>query len=668
MAFFAVFLGQSNPQPAFASHFRGSLVTVEYHAPGGGHSGSEVHLTSTTLTRKGAADSLFGLTVYSETGGTRTALSCTGTGTPNSSTVDTSNPLFDIKTEVFTITGCFNSIGEYVFSAQSSARISGIVNTPNLGIQFQSKIVISDLNQDASAPIYNSGYMYNIAFSANLNYSTNLGGIGQGNTPVTYSLVTNTASALDGYGAERVPCSDLNTQTGAYRINSQFCQGSETITSAFGGGARYYALKVRATDALGQYSTRDVLLYFNTTSNQAPAFTQTPAPSAFTVAAPSSQVLTFCAQDPDVADTVNFTYSPTRSWITMGTVTTVSPATTPNTYCVDFTIAPPQGTAEAFNFEVSAYDNNNTFVQSASNLFSFQVGGVVIPGSQVGPVFSYSPASYSVATGSTLTVPAPTSTGSAVTTFTISPALPDGVTLDAATGAISGSAAAESNVVYTITGTDANNQTGTTTIELTFFVVVPTFPEITSITPRLIETGKEVTVTVNGKRLEGASGLVVRGISLKVQSNTATSFMFVMPAQAEIGDAEMSFQTDGGAVRHVNALRFFSPAQSPTKQIVEVTRVIPGFLPGSSAITNPIEVKLKALAKELVGAKSVSCVGFTQGPIKLASDKPLAAARAKAVCSYLKKIGTTQAGFSESSQTDSRFGSEIRRVEVTFTK
>ena len=378
LAFAAMmFATQLQPEPASASHFRGSLVTVEYHAPSGAHA-SEVHINSTTLTRLNSMDGMYYVNVYLVSGGVPTQLNnCTGNSSPVTTT-DTSNPLFGIQNDQFTISGCFGTPGVYIFEAQNCCRISGIENTPNSDIQFAASVYIDGVN-DSEAPTYSSGYMYNIAYEANLNYSTNLGGLGQGNTPVTYELITDTTSSLTGYGATRVPCSDLNLSTGAYRINSSLCTGAETIASAFGGGARYYALKVRATDANGQYSTRDVLLYFNTTSNQPPAFTTVPPAGAFTVTPGSTATVQFCAQDPDVTDTLNFTFSPTRSWITTGAVTAVSPATTPNTYCVNFTLAPPAGTSEAFNFEVSVYDNNNSFVRSASNLYSFQAGAV-LPG------------------------------------------------------------------------------------------------------------------------------------------------------------------------------------------------------------------------------------------------------------------------------------------------
>ena len=386
--FAALLFSQMQPESAQASHYRGTLVTAEYHAASGGHA-EEVHITATGLTASGTPGGFSQVSVYRDISGVPTQVTgCSGASSPTSS-VDNSNPLFRITVNTWTITACFSTPGDYTFTSSTGARISGIQNTTNSNVQFASKIRIDGTN-DSEAPIYNAGYMYNVAYDASLSYSTNLGGLGQGNTPVTYELVTDQTNGLGGFGASRVPCSDLNLTTGDYRINSSFCTGSETISAAFGGGQKYYTLKVRATDANGQYSTRDVLLNFNTTSNQAPAFTSVPASGAFTVAPGATSAVQFCAQDPDLSDVLGFTFSPTRSWITASAVTAVSPATTPNTYCITFTLAPPVGTTEAFNFEVSVFDNNNSFVRSASNIYSFQAGAV-LPNSSPSPTPSPTP-------------------------------------------------------------------------------------------------------------------------------------------------------------------------------------------------------------------------------------------------------------------------------------
>jgi hypothetical protein len=653
--------------PAQASHLRGSIVTVEYHA-----AHSEVHVVATTLAAKTLPAFMTNVSVYRITGAgasTTTPVSgCIGNNTrlaAPATYVDNSNPLFDIAVDAFTITGCFSTPGDYVFSATTSARIGGVVNTTNGTIQFESMVHIDGTN-DAAAPTYNAGYMYNIAFESNLSYSTNLGGLGSGLSPVTYSLVTSSLSALGGYGATQVPCSDLNTTTGAYRINASLCTGSDTITSAFGGSQKYYALKVKAIDATGQYTTRDVLLNFNTTANQAPVFTTVPSNAAFTVVPGTSSSVRFCAQDPDLADTLNFTFSPTRSWITQGAVTAVSPATTPNTYCVDFTLAPPSGTTEAFNFEVSVYDNSNTFVRSSSNLYSFQAGAV-LPNSS-GPAFTYNPATYSVVVGSALNVPAPTSTGSAVVTYAISPTLPAGLNFNTATGEVSGSSTAIGSATYTVTGTDAQSATSTST--LTIFIEArpaPVGPVVYSISPSVIYVGLDQEVTITGDRLEGATDLVVRGIELTVKGNTRTQLSFLFPKQAKEGEVELSFRTPQGKliwqrsliVKATAPITYFQAEVPSNRRFAAL-----GFDAGSSYLNGTVSSQLKTIAKKIGTTKSVTCLGVTQGPTVLARDAKLSKDRAVAACGRLKTLLPKGIVYVTKNSQELGLGSHIRRVEI----
>jgi hypothetical protein len=656
--------------PAQASHLRGSIVTTEYHAGTSQHPNAEVHLTATTLAAKNVPTGMNNVSVYRVTGNSvqqaTLVTGCAGANSPTT-TVDRSNPLFEITTNVFTLSGCFATPGDYIFSAVTSARIGGVVNTTNSAIQFESMVHIDGVN-DSAAPTYNAGYMYNIAFESNLSYSTNLGGLGQGNTAVTYSLVTSSASALGGYGANIVPCSNLNTVTGAYQINSSYCQGSDTISSAFGGGARYYALKVAATDSTGQYSTRDVLLYFNTTSNQPPAFTSVPASGAFTVTPGTTSTAVFCAQDPDVNDVLNFTFSPTRTWITASASTPVSPATTPNTYCVTFTLAPPTGTTEAFNFEVSVYDNNNAFVRSASNIYSFQAGAI-LP-SVTNPAFAYNPSSYTSESGAVFNIAAPSSTGTAVVSYTISPALPYGLVLDPATGAVTGSATAIGSVIYTVTGTDAQNATGTAqlTIEITAPAYVqPTGPEVITISPKVIDLGKDQEVTITGLRLDGVTNLVVRDLAIAIKSNTAESLTFVMPKQSTVGYAELSFKARAGSITWTNALMFRAAVAEqavPAGPVGPASYTAVGFNPGSSILNPAVMKQIKSIASKVRGYSKISCVGVTMGPKILKQDAQLSKARAINSCAALKALLPSGTSFSTSNSQELETGPRIRRVEV----
>ena len=83
-----------------------------------------------------------------------------------------------------------------------------------------------------------------------------------------------------------------------------------------------------------------------------------------------------------------------------------------------------------------------------------------------------SPVSY--ATGATITANAPSVTGGPITTYSVSPALPAGLSLDTSTGVISGKPTATATVeTYTVTAANANNQSTTFGISVTVTLGAP---------------------------------------------------------------------------------------------------------------------------------------------------------------------------------------------------
>ena len=82
------------------------------------------------------------------------------------------------------------------------------------------------------------------------------------------------------------------------------------------------------------------------------------------------------------------------------------------------------------------------------------------------PNISYAQSAYTLFSGNTITPITPSNSGGAVTSWTISPALPLGLTINASTGIISGTPAdGFNNTTYTITGTNGSCM-DTTTLEL----------------------------------------------------------------------------------------------------------------------------------------------------------------------------------------------------------
>ena len=399
-------------EEAKASHLRGGIVTAEYHA-----THNELHVASTMLAEKTSPASFGSPTIQyrSSAGATPTNLTCTITADTANNVSDDSNPLFSIRTTAYTITGasCFTKAGFYVISAQVGARISGIKNLNNSSVQYETQIYIGPAISgtpffgdkgsytfvDSTAPVYNSGYMYNILYSAaatgaEIDYSTNLNAL-SGATPITnYQLVTDTNSAIGGYGAARIKCSNLDSSTGVFSIKAQYCQAGEALNTMKPSSPSYYALKVRATDTNGQYTTRDVLLAVNSSANKRPVFSsQTVSPtqaSAGTIslnpAASETATITLVATDDDSGDTLDFTYSPVRSWITKGTVTQ-SIVNGKKQAQVTYTIAPPSGTSEIVQAEFSVYDNQAFSLSSSAN-FNIEAGVVLAAGSPGKPTIS----------------------------------------------------------------------------------------------------------------------------------------------------------------------------------------------------------------------------------------------------------------------------------------
>ena len=375
-----------SPESAIATHIRGGIITVEYHAPGGDHGTAEVHVTSQLLQKTGSTSSFSAPSVYrvSADGTTVESVSCTSN---QDSDTTSEKALFDIKTTSYTLTGCFDTVDrDYIFTQTSSARISGISNADGT-VQYEARLHIDGEN-DSAAPTFSSGFMYNIAYSTDMAYSTNMNGLGQGNSSVSYELVTEKGSGnylgqsgLGGYGAERIPCSDFNTSTGLLQINSGSCTGDEVISDLDpGDGTDAYAFKVKASDSDGQYATRDVLLSFEVSDNQAPVFTSTsPNPGSLSVTpGGEAQTITVSATDAD-SDGVDFELNLSRSWIDEDSAVTTEGSGASKVYTKTYTLEPDADVNETVQLEISAFDDA-TFSLSTSIQYDIEAGGVLPPG------------------------------------------------------------------------------------------------------------------------------------------------------------------------------------------------------------------------------------------------------------------------------------------------
>ncbi len=150
------------------------------------------------------------------------------------------------------------------------------------------------------------------------------------------------------------------------------------------------------------------------------------------------------------------------------------------------------------------------------------------------PVITY-PGPWLFAANAAITAIAPTNTGGQVASiYTISPALPAGLTMDPATGIISGTPlGASASTTYTVT---ASNGSGTSSPTLSIAVqlgAIPSRPVISSFSPASGPVGTTVTINGNNFNTTPANNIVYFGaVRATVTSASATQLKVTVPAGA----------------------------------------------------------------------------------------------------------------------------------------
>jgi len=119
------------------------------------------------------------------------------------------------------------------------------------------------------------------------------------------------------------------------------------------------------------------------------------------------------------------------------------------------------------------------------------------------PSIAYAPASFTFTTGTAITALTPTSTGGAVASWSIAPALPAGLGLNAVSGVISGTpTAAAPAAIYTVTATNATGR-GTATLSITINLA-------TTAPTGLLALGSDGQVSLSWSPAAGASSYRVK--------------------------------------------------------------------------------------------------------------------------------------------------------------
>ena len=181
----------------------------------------------------------------------------------------------------------------------------------------------------------------------------------------------------------------------------------------------------------------------------------------------------------DVAPTIS--YGTTSLTLTRNSPMTTQTPTVGGGTITSWSVSPSLPAGLSLDSSTGAISGTPSAVTSSANytITATNTGGsdnatITIVVNDIAPVISYSTSSFTLTKGTAMTTTSPTSTGGTVVTWSVSPSLPAGLSLDTSTGVLSGTpTAVTSSASYTITAT---NTGGTDTASVTIVVndVTPT--------------------------------------------------------------------------------------------------------------------------------------------------------------------------------------------------
>jgi hypothetical protein len=148
---------------------------------------------------------------------------------------------------------------------------------------------------------------------------------------------------------------------------------------------------------------------------------------------------------------------------------------------------------------------------------------------------------------------------------------------------------------------------------------------------------------LKGRLLAKTSKITIGGKEAQILSVSNGEVELVMPANAvgpqpmvlTFSDGSFTFE---GYVKYSSASLSGSPVKVPpvTGARPPVTVTISGFADGSPVLTKAMQTKINAFLKAHADYKTISCVGYTEGPTVLKSDYALSRNRAKNSCGFAK--------------------------------
>lgn len=266
--------------------------------------------------------------------------------------------------------------------------------------------------------------------------------------------------------------------------------------------------------------------------------------------------------------------------------------------------------------------------------------------------------------------------------FTVSPALPSGLFLNASTGAITGTPAvgsAQTSTTYTITGTDADlTATATILIVIVEQLIVqappqqpqqPQAPQDQIVSsgsyagPIIFVLSKVVakqgeSLAAFGQNFDTVTHIEVAGIKIAVDELTTGRFAFDLPAGLPIGLHDIVVFSSFGKITHQSALRVEGGNQISVKRIS-----FSGFTFNSPSLTSAASRGLAQAFDTFRTLERVTCIGTTEGRRATVGARRLALQRATQACAVVQKLNPSVEVTLRQAPA-SGLGSKFRGVQV----
>jgi hypothetical protein len=133
------------------------------------------------------------------------------------------------------------------------------------------------------------------------------------------------------------------------------------------------------------------------------------------------------------------------------------------------------------------------------------------------------------------------------------------------------------------------------------------------------------------------------------------------PEPGFVGTARATFK-----IASLGSITLFPLSVKVTKR-PPVTTTIGNFIDGSPVITAEIGKRIAAFIKKYSDYRTIECIGYTEGPTVLKTDKALSLARATNACGYVKK--TLKKSFVQvplKAKQDTVENNQRRRITITL--